>query len=169
MGLSVRRLDFRFWLLLFLDFPGGSEVALAYYQPLPMSLFHSSSTYQTSWVFLHLSSPPCSNMSSFPIIFSRSSWQPPGHIQFFNISKSLLSQKCCVFCPLGLGGFPLCLSWLRILLQYDRPGLDHWVGKTSWRRAWQPTPVFWPVEPMDCIVHWVAKSQTRLSDFHFQA
>ena len=23
--------------------------------------------------------------------------------------------------------------------------------------------------PMDCIVHWVARSQTRLSDFHFQA
>ena len=54
---------------------------------------------------------------------------------------------------IGLGGFPLCLSWLRILLQYDRPGLDHWVGKTSWRRAWQPTPVFlsgestWTEEP----------------------
>ena len=23
-----------------------------------------------------------------------------------------------------------------------RPGFDPWVGKISWRRAWQPTPVF---------------------------
>jgi len=27
-----------------------------------------------------------------------------------------------------------------------RLGLDPWVGKTSWRRAWQPTPVFLPGE-----------------------
>ena len=23
-----------------------------------------------------------------------------------------------------------------------RPGFDHWVGKTLWRRKWHPTPVF---------------------------
>ena len=23
---------------------------------------------------------------------------------------------------------------------------DPWVGKIPWRRAWQPTPVFWPGE-----------------------
>ena len=27
-----------------------------------------------------------------------------------------------------------------------RPGFDPWVGKISWRRAWQPTPVFLPGE-----------------------
>ena len=27
-----------------------------------------------------------------------------------------------------------------------RPGLDPWVGKILWRRAWQPTPVFSPGE-----------------------
>ena len=26
-------------------------------------------------------------------------------------------------------------------------GLDPWVRKTPWRRAWQPTPVFLPGEP----------------------
>ena len=26
------------------------------------------------------------------------------------------------------------------------PGFDPWVGKIPWRRAWQPTPVFLPVE-----------------------
>ena len=29
-------------------------------------------------------------------------------------------------------------------LQCERPGFDPWVGKISWRRAWQPTPVFLP-------------------------
>ena len=27
-----------------------------------------------------------------------------------------------------------------------RPGFDLWVGQISWRRAWQPTPVFLPGE-----------------------
>ena len=27
-----------------------------------------------------------------------------------------------------------------------RPGLNPWVGKIPWRRAWQPTPVFLPGE-----------------------
>ena len=29
-----------------------------------------------------------------------------------------------------------------------RPGLDPWVGKISWRREWQPTPVFLPGESL---------------------
>ena len=28
--------------------------------------------------------------------------------------------------------------------QCRRPGFNPWVGKTSWRRKWQPTPVFLP-------------------------
>ena len=41
------------------------------------------------------------------------------------------------------------------------------IGKIPWRRAWQPTLVFLPGEPMDrgtsqATVHGVAKSQTRL-------
>ena len=39
-----------------------------------------------------------------------------------------------------------------------------WVGKLPWRRAWQPTPVFLPEEPMNreawqAITYRVAKSQ----------
>ena len=30
--------------------------------------------------------------------------------------------------------------------RHKRPGFDPWVGKTPWRRAWQPTPVFLPGE-----------------------
>ena len=32
------------------------------------------------------------------------------------------------------------------VLQCKRPRFDPWVGKISWRRAWQPTPVFLPGE-----------------------
>ena len=34
----------------------------------------------------------------------------------------------------------------RICLQCRRCGFDPWVGKTPWRREWQPTPVFLPGE-----------------------
>ena len=30
------------------------------------------------------------------------------------------------------------------LLQCTRPGFDPWVGRISWRRKWQPTPVLLP-------------------------
>ena len=29
-----------------------------------------------------------------------------------------------------------------------RCGFDPWVGKIPWRRAWHPTPVFLPREPL---------------------
>ena len=29
---------------------------------------------------------------------------------------------------------------------HKRPGFNPWVGKSPWRRRWQPTPVFWPGE-----------------------
>ena len=32
----------------------------------------------------------------------------------------------------------------KILLQCGRPGFNPWVEKISWKRAWQPTPVFLP-------------------------
>ena len=42
---------------------------------------------------------------------------------------------------------PMWLRWSqRISLQCRRPGFDPWVGKISWRRAWQATPVFLPRE-----------------------
>ena len=50
-------------------------------------------------------------------------------------------------------------------LQCRRPQFDPWVGKIPWRRERLPT-VFWPGEFHGCIVHGVAKSRTRLGDFH---
>ena len=46
-----------------------------------------------------------------------------------------------------------------------RARFDPWVGKTTYRRKWQPTPVFLPGEshgPRDLVVHRVEKSRTRL-------
>ena len=34
-----------------------------------------------------------------------------------------------------------------MVLQGGRPGFNPWVGKISWRREWQPTPVFLPPHP----------------------
>ena len=51
--------------------------------------------------------------------------------------------------------------------QHIRPGFDLWVGTISWRRAWQPTPIFLPGESQGqrslwATVHGVTMSQTRL-------
>ena len=43
-------------------------------------------------------------------------------------------------------GLPLWLRQYRIHLQCRRLEFNPWVGKTHWRRKWQPTPVFLPGE-----------------------
>ena len=45
-----------------------------------------------------------------------------------------------------LTGLPWWLRWQRIYLQCKRCRFDPWVRKSTWRRAWQPTPVFLPGE-----------------------
>ena len=65
-------------------------------------------------------------------------------------------------------GLPWWLSWYRIHLQCRRPRFDPWVGKIPWQRVYV-NPLQYPglENSMDCIVHGVTKSRTRLSDFHF--
>ena len=41
---------------------------------------------------------------------------------------------------------PLWLRLERICLQCRGPWFNLWARRTSWRRAWQPTPVFLPGE-----------------------
>ena len=45
---------------------------------------------------------------------------------------------------IGLSRTGRWLRWWRICLQSRRPGLNPWIRKIPWRRAWQPTPVFLP-------------------------
>ena len=59
--------------------------------------------------------------------------------------------------PLQYSWASLWLSWKRIRLQWGRPGFETWVGKIPWRRERLPTPVFWPENSMDCMVHGVEK------------
>ena len=40
----------------------------------------------------------------------------------------------------------LVVQTVKNLPECVRPGFDPWVGKIPWRRAWQPTPVFFPGE-----------------------
>ena len=54
--------------------------------------------------------------------------------------------------------------------RHGRCGFDPWVGKISWRRKWQPTPVFLPGKfhgfgGWRSTVHGVTKSQTWLSNW----
>ena len=76
-----------------------------------------------------------------------------GHFLFF---FSFLKIDICIemtaesYAAIGIfihtNGLPWWLRWLSILLQRRRPGFDSWVGKSPWRREWQPTPVFLPGE-----------------------
>ena len=44
-------------------------------------------------------------------------------------------------------GLPWWLSGQGPAGQCRKPGFDPWVRKISWRRKWQPTPVFLPEKP----------------------
>ena len=64
----------------------------------------------------------------------------------------------------------LILSCSLLLVSFHLP-LKWWYLPPSWRRKWQPTPVLLPGESMDRgawqgTVHRVAKSWTRLRDYH---
>ena len=60
----------------------------------------------------------------------------------------------CLGCPGGTNGKePACQS-----RRHKRCGLDPWVWKSPWRRAWQPTPVFLPGESL-----WAEESDVQQS------
>ena len=70
-------------------------------------------------------------------------------------------------------GYPLWYSWASLVahLIKNLPAIrETWVRSLGWeipwRRAWLPIPIFWPGE-FHGLFHGVAKSRTRLSDFHF--
>ena len=71
-------------------------------------------------------------------------------------------------------GYPLQCSWASLVAQpvKNLPAMrETWVWSLGWEDPLEkekaPTPVFLPENSMDCIVHGVTKSQTWLSDFHF--
>ena len=63
-----------------------------------------------------------------------------------------------------------CIIGKESACQWRRCSLYPWVGKVTWRRKWQPTPVFLLGNPMDrgewrATVHGVAKSKIKLSNW----
>ena len=64
-------------------------------------------------------------------------------------------------------GLPLGLSWLRIRLQCRDLGLIPGLGRSPGEGKGNPLQCSGLENAKDCIVHGLAKSWTRLSDFHF--
>ena len=100
---------------------------------------------------------------------------PPLHHYSYQFSPELLNRflsglpLSILFSPSNLPRLPLWLRWYRIHLKRGRPGFDPWVGKTPWRRKWQPTPVFLPGESrgqrsLVGYSPWGHKSWTHLRD-----
>ena len=71
------------------------------------------------------------------------------------------------WCPGKIWSFPGDAVSKESDCQCRRWGFSLWVGKISWRRQWQPTPVFLPgnswIEEPGSYSPWVPKSATRLS------
>ena len=73
-------------------------------------------------------------------------------------------------------GYPLQYSWASLVAQLVKnpPAMQEtWVwfpglGRSPGEGKGYPLQYSGPENSMDCIVHGVAKSQTRLNDFHFQ-
>ena len=75
--------------------------------------------------------------------------------------------------PQCLEGFPSGSDGKESACNVGDLGLIPGLGKIPGRKEQLPTPVFWPGEfhgqrsLAGYVVHWVAKSRTRLSNFHF--
>ena len=75
---------------------------------------------------------------------------------------------------LGCVGFSGGANGKKPACRCRRCGFDPWVGKISWRRAWQPTPVFLSGESHGqrswwAMVHSVEKCQTQLKQLSMHA
>ena len=53
-------------------------------------------------------------------------------------------SKCYLFITAHGVFKAMILKWFATSSSSGRPRFDPWVGKISWRRKWQPTPVFLP-------------------------
>ena len=92
---------------------------------------------------------------AFP--FSRGSFQPRNRTQVSHIAGGFFTRWATREAQnIGVGSLSL-LQGIFPTLECGRPGFNSCVGKIPWRRKRLPTPVFWPRDSMDCIVHWGCK------------
>ena len=91
--------------------------------------------------------PLCHVVHHRNLALSRVSFLGTDRLSLGEVSYPVVSQ---LICERARPEFTFChfsLWWLRrysVSLQCGRPGFSPWVGKISWRRKWQPTPVFLP-------------------------
>ena len=96
------------------------------------------------------------SLSLFTFMLWRTKWQPtpvflPGESQgwgslvgcrLWGRTESDTTER--LHSPMAALGLPWSLSGQESACQCRRPGFDPRIGKISWRRKWQPTPVFLP-------------------------
>ena len=138
-------------------------------------------TNQLGFAFCHLSSPPVSDLSGQGIAIVSCLEEAVSAFLWFRLlsgrrwlAKVALSKLFIVWCyfplpPVLACGLPWWLSGKESTCQSKRHEFNPWVGKTPWRRKWQPTPVFLPGKSrgqrsLAATVHGVTKSWTWLSD-----
>ena len=99
----------------------------------------------------------------------------PGFIfLFIRLVPSCLSTPPSIKSPYRYMWLPRVLSGKESACQCRRHKrlkaqvFDPWVGKSPWRRTWQPTPVFWPAGFQGLYSLWGCKESARPSDFHFE-
>ena len=67
------------------------------------------------------------------------------NVAYIRSSFLFMAEKHCIVCIyIYVYGLPWWLRWESICLQCGRPRFNPWVGKISWKRKWQPTPIFFP-------------------------
>ena len=126
----------------------GLKILLAFTVLFAWIFLPSSSSFVAKPSPEHLSAYPC---QSCPLKV------PPYHVALFIIFKALtstwnylsiiyLSIYPCIYLLIYLssiyGGFPGGSVVMNLPDNAKRHRFYPWVGKTSWRRKWQPTPVF---------------------------
>ena len=83
-----------------------------------------------------------SSILAWRIPMGKEAWQATVHRveQLSSVAKSRTQLSTCWI------WLPSWLSGKESAYQYRRCGFNPWVGKISWGRKWQPTPVFLPGE-----------------------
>ena len=86
---------------------------------------------------------------------------PPHNLNISYLARSWIHRS-------SVWGFTESLVGKEYACSVGRFGFDPWVGKIPWRWEKLPTPVLWPGEFHGLYSQWLTKSQTWLSNFHFQ-
>ena len=94
--------------------------------------------------------------------------EEPGWLQSMGLQESDLTQWLSTHTAQLIVSFPCGSAGKESACNSGDLGSIPGLGRLPQRRERLSTPVFWPGDSTDCIVHGVAKSQTQLSHFHFK-